>query len=97
LAEVQTATEVKEGILDEVLMQDSAQILDRVVAGGGSVCEACNDASLNKARTLASFTEIGRLSIAEAGARLEEFNVSVCGHIGSAAMGEVDLPELVAA
>lgn len=97
MTEVRTGTEVKEENLDEVLALDSAAILAKVIKGGGPVCEACSDSSLNKARTLASFSEIGRLSIADAGARLEEYNVSVCGHLGSVATGEVGLPELVAA
>lgn len=97
MAEVRTGTEVKDDNLDEVLALDSAAILAQVIEGGGPVCEACSYSSLNKAQTLASFTEIGRISIADAGARLEEYNVSVCGHLGRVATVEVGLPELVAA
>ena len=100
MTEIRTGTEVKDEILDEVLTLDSATILARVIEGGGPVCDACSDSNMNKARTLASFTEIGRLSIADAGDRLAEFNISVCGHIGSVIMpelAEVDLVGAVAA
>lgn len=97
MAETRTGTEVKDEILDEVLSLDSAVILARVIEGGGLVCEACSDSSLGKAHTLASFTEIGRLSIADAGDRLAEYNLAVCGHVGSVAMTEVEQSELVAA
>ena len=102
--EVPTATKLKEQNLDEVLqIRDGSGQLDhsQVVAAivGGSeigVCTDCRPISIGKAATLATWAEIGTLSMGEAAARLAEFNQVVCGHLGEIALAEASVLELVA-
>ena len=94
MAEVLTATEIKHAILDEVLRLTPDQVLERVIDGAGGSCEVC-EPIVAKAKTLAQFTEIGRISFADASARLYEFNAEVCTHVGDAALTGVETPGLI--
>ena len=104
MPETLSATEIKEHNLDTVLAYrddnlqlDHAKVVGDIVSSGGPVCDGCSPKSLGRAATLAAFAEIGTISIVEAGDRLAEFNQAVCTHLGTAALYDMPMPELVSA